>query len=88
MVTLRWERVVTSDDANPRRSCEGSHRGGAEAVMIERRDGETPLGGVYTLTVWLDAEGAECDRSVATTALVAEYSADDEWLGETVLRFE
>jgi hypothetical protein len=65
----------------------GRWRGYGVAMTVERTDGlETPRGGAYTLTVYTDADGAEVDRSVAVLALVSEYSADDRWLGETVLR--
>ena len=58
--------------------------------MIERDDypDGTPRGGTYTLTIYLDDDGAETDKERATQALVSEYDADDRWLGETVLRFE
>ncbi len=58
-------------------------------MTIEREDGlQTPRGGTYTITVYTDENGAEVDKGRAVQALVSEYSADDEWLGETVLRFE
>jgi hypothetical protein len=74
-VTVSWGVVSLENGGGP--------------VTIERDDtGGTPLGGAYTLTVYTDADGKETDKSVATQALVSEYSADDKWLGETVLRFE
>jgi hypothetical protein len=46
----------------------------------------TPLGGVLTVTAYLDPDGVPCERAEAVTALVSEYDAAGNWLGETVLR--
>jgi hypothetical protein len=56
--------------------------------MIERHDGPTPRGGSYTITVWRDAEGDECDREAAAGGQVSEYAADGKWLGETVFTLD
>jgi hypothetical protein len=48
----------------------------------------TPQGGVRTVTVYTDDDGAEVDRAAATHALVSEYDADGRWRAETVLKLD
>lgn len=60
-------------------------------MTVERtqRPEGTPRGGVYTVTAYINFEtGASCDKSEATGAIISEYDANDQWLGETVASFD
>ncbi len=44
----------------------------------ERRDGETPNGGVYSIAYWQDADGNPTTKDKAVAAEIVEFDSSDE----------
>jgi hypothetical protein len=54
--------------------------------VIERVEGPTPRGGAYSVWAYRDGSSRDVPKEQATVVLVSEYDAEDNWLGESVIR--